>query len=254
MPHGQRKKNTPDRSASIEERTLTVSNLRGVSGGCYAGGFFGLAQVGSVAEVGSSDSTTNVLGLIQAGNVSLLDVFRTYIYHATVTGVNDGITIFANDRSSTGTMSTYQESGAAGGFGGGLMNGTVENSSVSDLNFVQSPNYSGGFIGMCGTSSGIGVDDVKAEGDESQANLLTALGLDLSTNPQLLNVVGSTVTNCCGFSRFDSADRYKQKGDADPTVLIQRAAHRWSGVQALSSGRRDSSRRIQSQFAVLRGV
>ncbi len=169
----------------MEERTLTVDHLRGVAGGHYAGGFFGLAQVGSVAEVGGSQegSGTSVLDLIKLGNVSLLDIFRTYIYHASVTGVEDGIMIYAHDAAGSGNMSTYQESGAAGGFGGGLMNGTVEHSSVSGLNFVHAPNYAGGFGGIFGTSSGIGTDDVNVAGD-TQANL------------ELLNVVGSTLTHC----------------------------------------------------------
>ena len=187
----------------IAERTLKVTNLRGVSGGYYAGGFFGLAQVGSVAQVGSKQSDTNVLSLIKAGNVSLLDIFRTYIYHASVTGVGDGIIIFANDKSFTGKMSTYQESGAAGGFGGGLMNGTVEHSSVTDVNFAQSPNYSGGFIGMCGTSSGISVDEIDVGGNQTQTDQLSALGLSVSANAELLNIVGSTVTDCsvAGFKK-----------------------------------------------------
>ena len=127
-------------------------------------------------------------------------------------GPEDGLRIVAHDKVSTGANSTYQESGAAGGFGGGLMNGTVENSHVLDLNFVQSPNYSGGFIGICSASSGISVDKAKVEGSATQTenpqptdslgNLVASLGLDLSTNPQLLHVVGSTVTNCSagGFS------------------------------------------------------
>ena len=200
---------------SDESRTLTVSHLRGVSGGYYAGGFFGLADVGSVAQVGSDDGT-KVLSLIQAGNVSLLDVFRTYIYHATVTGVDDGMMIYANNRLQTGAMSTSRESGAAGGFGGGLMNGTVEHSSVSGLNLAQAPNYAGGFIGVCGTSGGIGVDKAtvtenvanepstgneSAEDEEDKftpiSSVLRLLGLgDLTANPQILNIVGSTVTDC----------------------------------------------------------
>ena len=125
------------------ERTVKVLGLRGVSGGEYAGGFFGLAHVSSVADVGDSGSQTNVLlGLIQAGNVSVLDIFRSYIYHATVNcewvesedpeaepqlvevGPEDGIRIIAHEQSHTGSMATYLVSGSAGGFGGALMKGT----------------------------------------------------------------------------------------------------------------------------------
>ena len=179
------------------ERTLTVTDLRGVSGGEYSGGFFGLAHVGSVAQVGSSKQNTTILNLIQAGNISLLDIFRTYIYHATVSGVEDGIMIYASEQSREGSMSAYQVSGAAGGFGGALTNGTVERSSVSGLNFAQAPNYSGGFIGMIGTTDGIGVTEAGVGSDTQQTNLLTGLGLgDLTLNPRLLNVVGSTLNEC----------------------------------------------------------
>ena len=182
---------------NTEQRTLNVNGLRGVSGGHYSGGFFGLAQVGSVAQVGDSGSNTTVLNLIQAGNFSLLDIFRTYIYHAKVTGIPDGIRIYASDMAASGKQKTYLLSGSAGGFGGALMNGTVENSSVTGLNAVQAPNYAGGFIGISGTSGGIGLDEVSAHNDENQNALLTGLGLNnLGLDAQLLNVIGSTLTNC----------------------------------------------------------
>lgn len=187
----------------VPERTLTVTGLRGVSGGYYAGGFFGLAHVGSVAQVGDNSGSTSLLNLIKTENVSVLDIFRTYIYHATVTGVEDGIRIFAHEQTARGTMSTYQVGGAAGGFGGGMMNGTVENSSVTGLNAAQATNYAAGFVGLSGTSGGIGSDGIEVEnsqqtgGDPQTGDLLALLGLDdLGLNAQLLNVVGSTFTNC----------------------------------------------------------
>ncbi len=188
------------------EDTIVVNNLRSVKGGYYAGGFFGLADVGSVAQVGGDDGTgtnTNILDLIQAGNISVLDAFRTYVYHATVNGVPDGITVTADKYNGRGTMSTYQESGAAGGFGGGLMNGTVENSVVNGVNTVTAPNYSAGFIGYMGKNGGVSVDEAKITDDSVIGKLLSALGLDLGANAQLLNIVGSTVKNCSasGISR-----------------------------------------------------
>ena len=81
---------------SNEDDLIAVTGLRGVVGGHYAGGFFGLADVGSVAQVGGDDgqgSSTSILNLIQAGNVSILDMFRTYIYRASGSGVDDGIRI-----------------------------------------------------------------------------------------------------------------------------------------------------------------
>ena len=213
------------------ERTLKVTGLRGVSGGEYAGGFFGLAQVSSVAEVGSSDSSTSVLDLVKAGNVSVLDVFRTYIYHATVTGVEDGVRIIANDMSASGKFSTYRVSGAAGGFGGGLMNGTVQKSSVTGLNAAQAPNYAGGFVGICSTSSGVSADELGMEPDAAGTELLSGLGLgDLGANAQLLNVVGSTLTNCSvkgfenGFIVRTSNIQTVEAGVVDANTLISSCA------------------------------
>lgn len=181
------------------EDTIVVNNLRSVTGGYYAGGFFGLADVGSVAQVGGDDGTgtnTTILDLVQAGNISVLDAFRTYIYHATVNGVPDGITVTADKYNGRGIMSTYQESGAAGGFGGGLMNGTVENSVVNNVNTVTGLNYAAGFIGYMGKNGGVSVDEAKITDDTGLGKILSALGLDLGANAQVLNIVGSTVKNC----------------------------------------------------------
>ncbi len=195
-------KNTP-------ERTLIVSDLRGVSAAYYAGGFFGLAHVGSVAEVGDKDGNTNILHLLQTEDISVLDIFRTYIYHATVSGVEDGIMIVAHDQSLRGSIGNLNLSGAAGGFGGAMMNGTVENSSVDTLNFAQAPNYAAGFVGLSGTSSGIGEDSLgiqpseeNEEGEEPDPEdplktTLDGLGLgDLNISAELLNVSGSVFRNC----------------------------------------------------------
>ncbi len=184
--------------------TQTVNRLRGVSGGYYAGGFFGLADVGSVAEVGGENadgSATSILDLIQAGNVSVLDAFRAYVYSSFVNGTEDGICIYACNASYTGAMHTFQLSGSAGGFGGALLNGTVHDSAARDLNYILAPNYAAGFIGFMGKNGGVEVNEAKVTDDSAIGKLLTALGLNLGANAQLLNVVGSTVKNC-------SADGY----------------------------------------------
>ena len=219
-------------SEDDETRTLMITHLRGVSGGQYAGGFFGLANVGSVAQVGSSDSNTNLLDLVDAGDVNVLNVFRTYIYNATVNcvyvekenpenpdpeepdpenpentikelqaaGPEDGLRIIAHDHQSSGRMSTYRLSGCAGGFGGAMMDGTVLRSHVMTLNYTMAPNNSGGFIGLCGSSGGIGTDEIAVnDGSEDPQgnNVLSLLGLgDLDLNAKLLNVVPSVFTDC----------------------------------------------------------
>lgn len=181
------------------ECTLEVEGLRGVVGGYYAGGFFGLADVGSVADVGGSSGTggkTSILNLIQAGNISVLDAFRTYVYHASVAGVADGIRVYAHDKTSTGVMSTYAAIGSAGGFGGGLMNGTVEDSSVTGLNHVEAPYYAAGFVGYMGKGGGITAGNVSITDGTAAGKLLSALGLNLNLNAQVLDIVGSTASNC----------------------------------------------------------
>lgn len=178
--------------------TLKVEGLRGVVGGYYAGGFFGLADVGSVASVGgaSGSGTTSILNLIQAGNISVLDAFRTYVYHASVTGVADGIRVYAHDKGSTGVMSTYTAIGSAGGFGGGLMNGTVEDSSVTGLNHVEAPYYAAGFVGYMGKGGGVTAGSASITDSTVAGKLLSALGLNLNLNAQVLDIVGSTVSAC----------------------------------------------------------
>ncbi|MBQ9057856.1 MAG: Cna B-type domain-containing protein [Atopobiaceae bacterium] len=187
--------------------TIRVENLRSVLGGYYAGGFFGFGSVGSLADVGGTDilggSSTSILNLIKAGNISVLDAFRTYIYHAQVTGVADGIRIYATEQAASGTMTAYMVSGGAGGFGGGLLNGTVENSSVSDLNYMLAPNYAAGFIGYMGKDGGVTVEQAQITDDSLVGKLLSALGLDLDTDAMLLDIVGSTVKNCQAYGYGD---------------------------------------------------
>lgn len=119
------------------ENKIQVQNLRSVDGGLYAGGFFGLADVAGVAQVSGTDANGNktkvLQGLIKLGNTSVLDAFRTYIYDSTVTGVSDGLTVRAYTAKQQGTLSETRYSGCAGGFGGGMMDGSVKNSAVSNL-------------------------------------------------------------------------------------------------------------------------
>lgn len=159
----------------------TVSNLRSVDGGLYAGGFFGLADATSVASVSESGDTSILLGLITAGGVDALNAFRSYVYDSSVSGVPEGITVTAHSEGSEGLHSEKRAKGNAGGFGGGLLNGSVHKSHVHDLNAVTAPNYAGGFIGYMGKSGVVDADG---------ANLLELLDL----NAGVLDVFGSNVT------------------------------------------------------------
>lgn len=144
-----------------KENAVSVTGLRNVSGGLYAGGFFGLADTRGVAEISGTDaegSATDVLGqLLSFEDIAALDVLRCYVYRAEVSGVADGFTVQANSQIQDETRYT----GCAGGFGGGLMNGTVRNSSVTNLSTVQGLNCTGGFIGYMGKSGVVNVDEVE---------------------------------------------------------------------------------------------
>ena len=147
------------------ESQISVNGLRSVDGEYYAGGFVGLADVGSVASVSSSGTgSTSILSLINAGSVDLLDIFRTYIYHSDVNGVDDGIIVRAYSSAQEGILSEKRFSGCAGGFGGGVMNGSVKNSNVTNLNTVIGQNYTGGFIGHLGKNGLVDVDDASVSG------------------------------------------------------------------------------------------
>lgn len=169
-------------------KKIQVQNLRSVDGGLYAGGFFGLADVAGVAQVSGTDANGNktkvLQGLIKLGNTSVLAAFRTYIYDSTVTGVSDGLTVRAYTAKQQGTLSETRYSGCAGGFGGGMMDGSVKNSAVSNLANVEGLNYTGGFVGHLGKS---GVADI------DKVNVLKEL---LDANAGVLDLFGSHVENC----------------------------------------------------------
>lgn len=172
--------------------TLQVIGLRGVEGGQYAGGFFGQADIESVASVAGSDgdangdqSTSLLLKLLKAGNISALDAFRTYVYHANVAGVADGFQVRAHDASKQGMLDSTRFTGVAGGFGGALINGSVKNATVANLSSVEGVNYTGGFIGHLGKGGTVDADKV---GVLSNLNLLGATA-------GVLDIWGSHVEN-----------------------------------------------------------
>ena len=169
---------------------LAVENLRGVIGGCYAGGFFGLADVGSVASVSGNDTTAGgahlLYDLVKTGEVSVLDAFRSYIYYADAEGVAEGFGVRTYGSGQEGTLDSTRYMGSAGGFGGGLMNGSVYSCNVRNLSSVAGANYVGGFIGHLGKNGAVDLDD---------ASVLPTLGL-LNTTAGLFDICGSHVEKC----------------------------------------------------------
>lgn len=188
-------------------KKIQVQNLRSVDGGLYAGGFFGLADVAGVAQVSGkdpNDSKTKLLsGLIKLGNTSVLDAFRTYIYDSKVTGVQSGLTVQAHSGSQEATQSETRYTGCAGGFGGGMMDGSVKYSAVSNLANVEGLNYTGGFVGHLGKSGVADIDDV---------SVLNEL---LSGQLGALDLFGSHVENC-SVSGFGLGTVIKAQGGQQP--------------------------------------
>lgn len=188
-------------------KKIQVQNLRSVDGGLYAGGFFGLVDVAGVAQVSGkdpNDSKTKLLsGLIKLGNTSVLDAFRTYIYDSKVTGVQSGLTVQAHSGSQEATQSETRYTGCAGGFGGGMMDGSVKYSAVSNLANVEGLNYTGGFVGHLGKSGVADIDDV---------SVLNEL---LSGQLGALDLFGSHVENC-SVSGFGLGTVIKAQGGQQP--------------------------------------
>ena len=186
---------------------VQIENLRSVDGGKYAGGFFGLADVAGVAQVSGKDpngSETKLLSdLIRLGNTSVLAAFRTYIYDSKVTGVQSGLTVQAHSGSQEATQSETRYTGCAGGFGGGMMDGSVKNSAVSNLATVEGLNYTGGFVGHLGKS---GVADI------DKVNVLKEL---LDANAGVLDLFGSHVDNC-SVTGFGLGTVIKAQGGQQP--------------------------------------
>lgn len=172
---------------STSTSALTVTGLRGVDGGLYAGGFVGVATAGGVAQVNASTgegaSTTILGGLLKLGNIDAIQAFQPFIYGGSVTGVADGLQVRANEWDKGGLMHSQRMSGNAGGFAGTVMSGEVLNSKVENLNSVTGINYAGGFVGYTGKSGIADVEDLDA---------LKLIGLAASVG----DLIGTTVTDC----------------------------------------------------------
>ena len=172
------------------ENKIQVQNLRSVDGGLYAGGFFGLADVAGVAQVSGKDPSETesklLKDLIKLSNISVLDAFRTYVFDSSVTGVQDGLKVQAHtvQDQPEGNFTETRYTGCAGGFGGGMMDGSVKNSAVSNLATVEGLNYTGGFVGHLGKSGVADIDNV----DVLQKLLTGTVGA--------LDLFGSHVDNC----------------------------------------------------------
>ena len=157
---------------------VTAQNIRSVVSGEYAGGCFGIADVAGVANVSAGNETSLLKYLLKLGRADVLDAFRSYVYYGNVSGSKDaGLSVSANVANKYNQNNEVIYSGTAGGFGGSLLNGSVKNSTVTNLSNVQGKNSVGGFVGYSGKSGVVGADKFDVLGNNSWQLLGGALGV-----------------------------------------------------------------------------
>lgn len=157
---------------------VTAQNIRSIVSGEYAGGCFGIADVAGVANISAGSETSLLDKLLKLGRADVLDAFRSYVYYGNVCGSKDaGLSVSANTANKYGQNNEVTYSGTAGGFGGSLLNGSVKNSTVTNLSNVRGLNSVGGFVGYSGKSGVVGVDKIDVLGDNTGQLLGGALGV-----------------------------------------------------------------------------
>ena len=193
------KKDTPDSG-------INVKNIRSVIAGEYAGGCFGVADVAGVANISAGSETSLLDKLLKLGRTDVLDAFRSYVYYGNVSGSNDaGLSVNANVAKKSGQNNQVTYSGTAGGFGGSLLNGSVKNSTVTQLSNVRGLNSVGGFIGYSGKSGVVKADKIDILGDNTGQLLGGALGV--------MDIFGSHIDNCSVSGTSDGYTVQSQNGD-----------------------------------------
>lgn len=157
---------------------VTAQNIRSVVAGEYAGGCFGIADVAGVANISAGSETSLLDKLLKLGRADVLDAFRSYVYNGNVSGSKDaGLSVSANVSNKYGQNNEVTYSGTAGGFGGSLLNGSVKNSTVTNLSNVRGLNSVGGFVGYSGKSGVVGADKIDVLGNNTGQLLGGALGV-----------------------------------------------------------------------------
>ena len=157
---------------------VTAQNIRSVVAGEYAGGCFGISDVAGVANISAGSETSLLDKLLKLGRADVLDAFRSYVYYGNVSGSKDaGLSVSANTANKYGQNNEVTYSGTAGGFGGSLSNGSVKNSTVTNLSNVRGLNSVGGFVGYSGKSGVVGADKIDVLGDNTGQLLGGALGV-----------------------------------------------------------------------------
>src|SRR5699024_6876833 len=152
-------------SETESSKNISLRNLQAFKGGEYAGGIAGKADTSAIAEVSGAGDTSVLDSLLNIGGLDVLGILRPYIFSAEVCGTEHlGFIVKANtaEKLTDINQEAGLYSGSAGGFIGGLLSGTVENSDVDQLRSVEGVNYSGGFVGHTGKSGLVDVDGIEA--------------------------------------------------------------------------------------------
>ena len=189
-----------------QEAGVSVKNIRSVIAGEYAGGCFGVADVAGVANISAGDETSLLDKLLKLGRTDVLDAFRSYVYYGNVIGIKDaGLSVSANKAIKSGQNNQVTYSGTAGGFGGSLLNGSVKNSTVTQLSNVRGLNSVGGFIGYSGKNGVVKADKIDVLGNNTGQLLGGALGV--------MDIFGSHIDNCSVSGTSDGYTVQSQNGD-----------------------------------------
>lgn len=188
------------------EAGINVKNIRSVIAGEYAGGCFGVADVAGVANISAGNETSLLDKLLKLGRTDVLDAFRSYVYYGNISGSKDaGLSVNANVAVKSGQNNQVTYSGTAGGFGGSLLNGSVKNSTVTQLSNVRGLNSVGGFIGYSGKSGVVKADKIDVLGNNTGQLLGGALGV--------MDIFGSHIDNCSVSGTSDGYTVQSQNGD-----------------------------------------
>ena len=185
---------------------ISVTNIRSVIAGEYAGGCFGVADVAGVANISAGNETSLLDKLLKLGRTDVLDAFRSYVYYGNVSGSEDaGLSVNANVAKKFGQNNQVTYSGTAGGFGGSLLNGSVKNSTVTQLSNVRGLNSVGGFIGYSGKSGVVKADKIDVLGNNTGQLLGGALGV--------MDIFGSHIDDCSVSGTSDGYTVQSQNGE-----------------------------------------
>lgn len=185
---------------------ISVTNIRSVIAGEYAGGCFGVADVAGVANISAGNETSLLDKLLKLGRTDVLDAFRSYVYYGNISGSKDaGLSVNANVAVKSGQNNQVTYSGTAGGFGGSLLNGSIKNSTVTQLSNVRGLNSVGGFIGYSGKSGVVKADKIDVLGNNTGQLLGGALGV--------MDIFGSHIDNCSVSGTSDGYTVQSQNGE-----------------------------------------